>query len=236
VIEGARNEGREVGRISIRCASGLAWSLCALSLALTALSYLVIALNLSLDAPVYFYWLEPTTIAIGYSVIGAIIASRLPDHPIGWICCAIGFMGAVEHFSSEYAIYALVAHPEALAGGKAMLWLCIWVWIVMFGLIVGLILLFPNGRLPSSRWRWFAWLSVALTLLAAVLMAVSPDAALDVLGDKLHISFPNPLGIEGLPNLYRPVQTLVLASGLVAAASVMVGRRNTTGIERQQIK
>ena len=131
-------------------------------MALTALSYLLIALNLSLDAPVYFYWLEPTTIAIGYSVIGAIIASRLPGHPIGWICCAIGFMGAVEHVSSEYAIYALVAHPEALADGKAMLWLCIWVWIVMFGLIVYLILLFPNGRLPSSRWRWFVWLSFAL--------------------------------------------------------------------------
>ena len=93
--------------------------MCALSL---ALSYFVIALDLSLNAPIYFYWLEPTTIAIGYSVIGAIIASRLPDHPIGWICCAIGLTGAVEHFSSEYAIYALLAHPEALAGGKAMLW------------------------------------------------------------------------------------------------------------------
>jgi len=207
-------------------------------LALTALSYLVIALNLRLDAPVYFYWLEPTTIAIGYSVIGAIIASRLPAHPIGWLCCAIGFKGVLEHFSSEYAISALVAHPEALAGGKAMLWLCNWAWIVMFGLIVYLILLFPNGRLPSSRWRWFAWLSVALTLLAAVLMAISPDAALDVLGssDNVHISFPNPLGIEGLPNLYRPVQTLVLALGLVGAASVVVGRRGARGIERQQMK
>jgi hypothetical protein len=207
-------------------------------LALTALSYLVIALNLRLDAPVYFYWLEPTTIAIGYSVIGAIIASRLPAHPIGWLCCAIGFKGALEHFSSEYAISALVAHREALAGGKAMLWLCNWAWIVMFGLIVYLILLFPNGRLPSSRWRWFAWLSVALTLLAAVLMAISPDAVLDVLGssDNVHISFPNPLGIEGLPNLYRPVQTLVLALGLVAAASVVVGRRGARGIERQQMK
>jgi hypothetical protein len=86
---------------------------CTLSLALTALGLLVIALNLRLDAPVYFYWLEPTTIATGYSVIGAIIASRLPAHPIGWLCCAIGFMGALEHFSSEYAIYALVAHPQA---------------------------------------------------------------------------------------------------------------------------
>jgi two-component system NarL family sensor kinase len=197
VTEGARKQGRELG---IRCASWLAWSVCTLSLALTALSYLVIALDLSLNAPIYFYWLETTTVAIGYSVIGAIIASRLPDQPIGWICCVIGFMGAVEHFSSEYAIYALLAHPVALAGGKAMLWLCIWVWIAMFGLIVYLILLFPNGRLPSSRWRPFAWFSVALTLLAAILMAISPDAALDVLGssDNVHISLSNPLGIEGI--------------------------------------
>ena len=235
MTEEARKQGGELG---IRYASWLAWSVCALSLALTALSYIVIALDLSLNAPIYLYWLEPTTIAIGYSVIGAIIASRLPDHPIGWICCGIGLTGAVEHFSSEYAIYALLAHPEALAGGKAMLWLCIWVWIVMFGLIVYLILLFPSGRLPSSRWRWFAWLSVALTLLAVVLMAISPDAALDVLGssDNVHIFLPNPLGIEGLPNLYRPVQTLVLAMGLVAATSVVVGRRGARGIERQQIK
>ena len=83
------------------------------------------SLGLSLDAPVYFYWLEPTTIAIGYSMIGAIVASRLPDHPIGWICCAIGLMGAVEHFSSEYAICALLTHPEALVGGEVMLWLVI---------------------------------------------------------------------------------------------------------------
>jgi hypothetical protein len=103
---------------------------------------------------------------------------------------------------------------------------------------VYLILLFPNGRLPSSRWRWFAWFSVALTLLATILMAISPDAALDVLGssENARITLPNPLGIEGLPNLYRPVQTLVLALGLVGAASVVVGRRGARGIERQQIK
>ena len=224
--------------MSTRTAAWLAWPVCALSLVLTALGYLVIALNLSLDAPVYFYWLEPTTIAIGYSVISAIIASRLPGHPIGWLCCAIGLLGAVEHFSSEYAIYALVAHPEALAGGEAMLWLSNWVWIVMFGLIVYLLLLFPNGRLPSSRWRPFVWLSVALTLLGATMMAISPDAALDVLesSESVHISFPNPLGTEALPNLYQPVQTLVLALGLVGAASVVVGRRHARGIERQQIK
>jgi hypothetical protein len=227
-----------VGEASIRSASWLAWSLCALSLALTALSVALMVFNLSLNAPIYFYWLEPTTIAIGYSVIGAIIASRLPAHPIGWICCAIGFMGAVTTFCGEYAAHALLAHPEPLLGGKVMLWLGLWVWILMFGLIEFLLFLFPTGRLPSTRWRPLAWLSAALTLMAAILMAISPDAVLDTLGPSGmgRISLPSPLGVEGLPNLYLPVQTLVLLLGGVAAASVVVGRRGARGVERQQIK
>jgi hypothetical protein len=69
--------------MSHRTAAWLAWSVCALSLAFTALSILLIAFNLSLNTLIYFYWLEPTTIAVGYSVIGAIVASRLPSHPMG---------------------------------------------------------------------------------------------------------------------------------------------------------
>ena len=240
MTEGAREHGRGgEGGLNTRTTSWIAWAGCALSLALTALSFLLIALILSLNAPIYFYWLEPTTIAVGYSVIGAIIASRLPSHPIGWICCAIGVMAAVESFSSEYALYALLApHPEPLLGGKVMAWLSIWVWILMFGLIVSLLLLFPTGRLPNSRWRPFAWMSAALTLMAAILMAISPHIVLDTLGPsgKGRITLPNPLGVEGLPNLFLPVQTLVLALGLVAAASVVVGRRGARGVERQQIK
>jgi hypothetical protein len=221
-----------------RATTWLAWSVCALSLALTTLSFLLIALSLRENAPIFFYWLEPAAIAVGYSIIGAVIASRLPNHPIGWICCATGFMGAVEHISGEYAVYALLVHPEALPGGNTMLWISLWDWIFMFGLIVFLLLLFPTGRLPSNRWRPFAWLSAALTLVAAILVAISPDAVLDVLGsaDNGRLTLPNPLGVEELPNLYRPVQGSVLALGLVAATSVVVGRRGARGVERQQIK
>jgi len=125
-----------------------------------------------------------------------------------------------------------------LLGGRAMLWISLWAWILMFGLIVYLLLLFPNGRLPSGSWRTFAWLSTALTLVAAILVAISPDAVLDTLGssDNGRVSLLNPLGVEGLPNLYRPVQASVLALGLGAAASVVVGRRGASGVERQQIK
>jgi hypothetical protein len=238
VTERVSQHGRGVGGTRHPAAARLAWSVCALSLALTALSFLLIALLLSLNAPIYFYWLEPATIAVGYSVIGAIIASRLPDQSIGWICCATGVMAAVTSFCGEYAAYALLAHPEPLLGGKVMLWLGLWAWILFFGLIEFLLFLFPNGRLPSKRWRPLAWLSAALTLMAAVLMAISPDAVLDTLGPsgKGRVSFPNPFGVEGLPNLYLPVQTLVLLLGGVAAASVVVGRRRARGVERQQIK
>ena len=149
MTEGASEQSRGINR---RAAARIAWAVCALSLAFTALSFLLMVLNLRLNTPAYFFWPELTVLALGYSVIGAIIASRLPKHPIGWICCAIGSIAAVDHFAGEYAVYALQAHPDALPGGRAMLWLQGWFWMLSVGLIVFLLLLFPTGRLPSSRW------------------------------------------------------------------------------------
>jgi hypothetical protein len=203
--------------MSLRTASWLAWAVCALSLALTALSFLLIALTLRLNTPIYVPWLELTVLSVGYSVIGAVIASRLPNHPIGWICCAIGFVAAVDHFAGDYAVYALQAQPEKLAGGTAMLWLQSWFWMLFIGLIVFLLLLFPTGRLPSRRWRPFAWVSVVIISAGVIYSSViSPDVRPDA-----------------PPN---PIQLLVLFLGLVAAASVVVGRRGASGVERQQIK
>jgi hypothetical protein len=203
--------------MSHRTASWLAWAVCALSLTLTALDFLLIAMNVSLHTLAYAFWPELISLAVGYSVIGAIIASRLPNHPIGWICCAIGLIAAVDHFAGEYSLYALVSRPQPLPGGRTMLWLQGWFWMLFIGLIVFLLLLFPTGRLPSSRWRPFAWASVAIISVGVIYSSViSPD-----------------VGFNAPPN---PIQLLVLILGLVAAASVVVGRRSARGIERQQIK
>ena len=210
--------------MSTRTAAWLAWAVCAISLAFTALCFLLMVLNLRLNTPAYFFWPELTVLAIGYSVIGAVIASRLPNHPIGWLCCAIGFIAAVDHFGGEYAVYALMAQPHPLAGGMAMLWLQDWFWMLFIGLIVFLLLLFPTGRLPSGRWRPFAWVSVAVILVAVTFTA----------------SLPLPSNSSAIQNFFAeppsPIQLSVLLLGLVAAASVVVGRRNARGIERQQIK
>jgi hypothetical protein len=184
---------------------------------LTALNFLLIALNVSLNTPAYVFWPELTSIAVGYSVIGAVIASRLPKHPIGWICCAIGLLAAVDHFGGEYSLYALVALPHPLPGGEAMLWLQGWFWMLFIGLIVFLLLLFPTGRLPSTRWRPFAWVSGVVISAGVVWSSViSPD-----------------VGFNAPPS---PVQLSVLLLGGVAAASVVIGRRGARGVERQQIK
>src|SRR5215210_8260192 len=214
---GARKEGRGVSGTPRRLASWLAWAVCVLSLALTALNFLLIALNVTLNTPAYVFWPELTSLAVGYSVIGAIIASRLPYHPIGWICCAIGLIAAVDHFAGEYAVYALLALPHPLPGGRPMLWLQGWFWMLFVGLIVFLLLLFPTGRLPSSRWRPFAWVSGAVISVGVVWSSVvSPT-----------------VDLNAPPS---PVQLSVLLLGGVAAASLVVGRRGVSGVERQQIK
>ncbi len=93
------------------------------------------------------------------------------------------------------------------------------------------LLLFPNGHLPSRRWRWLAWLSVLLTIAGAVWQALAPG----VVGGLGSIN--NPLGIEGLPSGYKPVQTIIFFLLFVAALSTLVLRlRRARGVERQQIK
>src|SRR5918996_421098 len=202
--------------MSHRTAAWLAWSLCALSLALTALGLLLLALNLShLEAHVFDYWLVNAVQVGSFSIIGAIIASRLPANPVGWLFCAAACTIAVEYLSAEYAIYALLARPDSLPAGEALAWLAFWAWIQSIGCIVLSLLLFPNGRLPSSRWRWLAWLSVLVTIAGAVWVALSPGA-IGNLG-----SIRNPLGIEGLPDGDKPVQIIMFAFLFVAAVSTL---------------
>jgi hypothetical protein len=216
-----------------RTAALLAWSLWALSMALTALSLLLLILHSSHpEVPVYTFWAENVLFSVGYSTVGAVIVPRMPpENPIGWLFCAIGLLWAVLHFIGEYAIYALLATPGSLPAGELASWLYTWLWVPGLGLSMFLCLLFPNWRLPSARWRWFAALSALLTLVGAVLAAFSPG--------RIVLGLPairNPLGIDGLPNAYKPVQALMLVLTAVAVASLLMRRLYARGVERQQTK
>jgi hypothetical protein len=204
--------------------------MCALSMALTVLSLRLLVLVLSHPTiPVYPYWAEGTLLAVGYSTVGAAVASRRPGNPIGWVLCAIGLSWGAYHYSSEYVTYARLAAPWSLPPAKAAAWIASWLWVPGLGLIVFLALLFPSGRLPSPRWRPFAWLSAVLVAVGTIMAAFSPGA-------RFGLSVRNPLGIEGLPNVYEQLQALMFALIFVASASLVVRLHHARGVERQQIK
>ncbi|HKH10148.1 MAG TPA: hypothetical protein VKA73_03285 [Rubrobacter sp.] len=230
---GTRKQGR-AGEKSPHAAAWLAWSLCALALALTALSLLPLALAYSHpDTHIYAPWLDNTLTAISFAPVGALIASRHPANPVGWLLCLYGVVISVSHFSAQYAIYALLAQPGSLPAGEALAWVASWLLPVIIGLQVSPVLLFPTGRLPSRRWRWLVWLTVAFVLSGVAFGAISPGSLMGVLGP-----IRNPFGIEGLSNVYYEANLYAMSTVLLVAAalSVFVRLLRAVGVERQQLK
>src|SRR5215211_6169661 len=165
-------QGRGIGGVSRHTSVWLAWGLCALSLALTALSLLLFILNLSYpNTHLFEPWLDNTLTAISYAPVGALIASRHPENLVGWLLCLYGLVISISHFGAQYATYALLAQSESLPAGQAMAWFVSWVLPILNGLQVFYILLFPTGRLPSRRWRWLGWLTVAFVVVGVILAA-----------------------------------------------------------------
>ncbi len=146
----------------------------------------------------------------------------------------------MRYFTEYYAVYALFVAPGALPGGLAAGWVQHWVWLVVDMFVVALVpLRFPTGRLVSARWWPAWWLAVGATAAETLLLAFAPIPLGNVLDGA---DVPNPLGIAGLAAVGPAfiVQALLivvlLASMLLAVASLVVRLGRARGIERQQIK
>src|SRR5215203_4287608 len=219
--------------MSYRAAFWLAWSLWGFSLTLTVLALLLLALNLAHPhAHTFDSWLDSTINAVFFSTVGAIVASRRSENLVGWLLCLYALAQSISHFSGQHAIYALLAQPDLSPAGEAMAWISSWMLPIIIGFSVFFILLSPTGSLPSRRWRWVTWLTVAFVLVGAISGAFS-SGPVDGLGP-----IRNPLGMEGFSNVYNSIiYTMVATFLLVAAASsVFVRLRRAIGVERQQIK
>jgi hypothetical protein len=104
--------------------------------------------------------LPAVTWTIAFSLVGAVIAARRPRHRLGWIFCVVGLSHGLVTFTNEYAVHALWTSPGSLPGGPFMAWMTKWVWAGSMPVVLTFVpLLFPDGRLPSPRWRPVAWLS-----------------------------------------------------------------------------
>ena len=223
--------------MSRRTAAWLAWSLCALGVALAAASPILALLNGRTLAEIFMAWgpsiLTLATLTVSFSVVGALIASHRPENPIGWIFLAVGFLQGLLSAADQYAIYALLTNPGALPWGAEASWLGQWIWAPGLGLIlVFLPLLFPDGHPPSHRWRpvgWLGALSIGLTVVSSTI-GLWPERGTALLtGDESPSHVVHVLvDLVALP--------MMLLAGVGAVISVLVRFRRARGDERQQIK
>jgi hypothetical protein len=242
VTQGASEQDRELGRMSIRSATWIAWSLCLLCVALATASLILSLLNGRTLGEIFISEGIVTfaTLPVSFSVVGALIASHRPENPIGWIFLAVGFLYGLLFAGEEYAIYALLTNPGSLPLGAEFSWLVKWIWAPGLGLIlVFLPILFPDGHPPSRRWRWVAWLGGLSIGLICVLTSI-------VLWPERGPALVRPGGFAAEVEGWRSgvldwVQLklavpMMLVAGLGAVISLFVRFRRARGDGRQQIK
>ena len=143
--------------MSHRTAAWLAWSLWAGCVALIVLALSLDFLTGEVFLPPEVRGLRPGlgfavltgVLSLAYPMVGALIASRLPTNPIGWLFCGMGVLYGARRFTGAYADYALLENL-AFPGGEFMAWFTMCIWFANLTLGVFLILLFPDGRLPEE--------------------------------------------------------------------------------------
>jgi hypothetical protein len=224
-----------------RSAAWLAWTLAALSVVmfLASVAFFVLVRAAQAEAPGGLATsrtivdLLVSVPFLAFPLVGALIASRRPRNPIGWICLAVGLLWMLLCLLDFYGVYGL-AKPGSVPFPAAMAGLSLWLWVPTVGLLaIYLVLLFPDGRLPSRRWRPLAWLFGTAMVLASVGSGLSPGPIAELGGVR------NPFGLEGQPWVaYAADVVLVpfLLCILASVVSLILRYRRSGGEERQQIK
>jgi hypothetical protein len=232
--------------MSRRTAAWLAWSVWAVCVVLITLALVLDFMTEELPLDVGGLRYDPAfavltgVLSLAYPAVGALIASRLPTNPIGWIFCGLGLIYVTRRFTTAYADHAFL-ETLALPWGEFAAWFSTWIGFAGPTLAVFLMLLFPGGRLPSRRWRIVVWLTVLGAAMSTLGFAFMPSSLLT------HSDVANPFAIVGVIYGKLPTyqffgvsrllgMTLLSTSILAALFSVILRLRHARGNDRQQIK
>jgi hypothetical protein len=178
--------------------------------------------------------LRPGVAAVSVATVGAVLASRRPRHPVGWLLLAQVVANLATGAAAQHLAWGLlpggplpatravaVLYPASAGGG-----------LLLLGFVL---LLTPTGKLPSPGWRWWASAMVAIPLLLVVLVMLAPgpvDPSVQVLG--------SPFEFGGLSGVLLVANQLALAfttlAVAVCAGSLVLRFRRAHGVERQQLR
>jgi hypothetical protein len=232
--------------MSRRTAAWVAWSVLAVCVVLITLALALDFTTKELPLEVGGFRYDPGfavltgVLSLAYPAVGALIASRLPTNPIGWIFCGLGVIYVTRRFTTAYGDHFSL-ESVALPWGEFAAWYSTWIGFAGPTLAVFLMLLFPGGRLPSRRWRIVVWLTVLGAAMSTLGFAFMPSSLLT------HSDVANPFAIVGVIYGKLPTyqffgvsrllgMTLLSTSILAALFSVILRLRHARGNDRQQIK
>jgi hypothetical protein len=230
----AAQRGADPVRVLPRAAVWLVWAVSGLGVALGVLTFIYGALNhQSLNEVLNTVALQAVW-AMSFPLVGAVIATHRPGNPLGWMFLIIGLSEGLISFGYQYATYVFLTAPGAAPGGELAAWVSQSAWAPALGLVLCFVpLLFPDGRLPSRRWRLVAWLSAIPIVVITVLTAVVTwpwrgPALLDPAGI--------PQDTSAVDVVFFPAYILMLGCGLACLTSLLLRFRRARRVERQQLK
>jgi signal transduction histidine kinase len=204
--------------------------------AVFALTCAVVVGALALDLHTGAY---QTLVYLGVNVvlalIGVLLTTRRPEHPISWVLAIIGLWGTIGGLAYAYAIEALVADPGSLPGGVAAAWVDNWWWLPGLALpLSALLMLMPDGRLASRRWWPVPVVVTVGTVVGSVAVSTSPTFDLGTvtpIENPLARAGGTAVAVAGIVGV-----VLVIAGLLASLASFVVRYRGSDGEERQQLR
>ena len=171
-----------------------------------------------------------SVVFVAFAVVGWLVARKDPDNAVGWLLLGFGAIGGVN---GAMWTWAAAARAWDLPGSAVAVWSQSWLWAPMLGVSFGpLLVLFPDGRVPSRRWRFVLWASAVFVVLAGVGNALYPLPMED--------GRVNPYAVESAAGLLRLAQNLggvaLMVSLLGGVAALAVRYRRADGVQRQQMK
>ncbi len=216
----------------------MAWSIAGLSALLLMAGIVLGALAMiGAGAPVGLLSHQLTVPVSGvvFAGLGGLVLSRHPRHPIAWMLAGLGLLSGIEMLNIGCLAYrSLMAPGEVIPAPAWSHWLAQWIWSPRSLIpITFLLLLFPDGRLPSVRWRPVAWATAVGIVVSTAVSAFLPDSW-EGMGGIVW----NPFGVES--PFWGPLRALsasLLTVGFLGCfASVFLRFRRSSGVARQQMK
>src|SRR5918993_2179866 len=225
--------------MSYRTAPWLAWSLVGLSVVLLMGGIALARTTRSPEVELPYgsvgdagYVVLALATVLTFTVVGAIVSSRHPRNPIGWIFSTVGLVTGLDALTHGYTQFWLASGRGSRSFGETAAWFGTWAWIFQTVALTFLLLLFPDGRLLSPRWRPAAW--CAGLGISGFVVSYALDAG--PLADFPEVV--NPYGVDSpLVRIVGIAGAVLLVGSMVASAiSLIVRARRAGRVERQQMK